>query len=348
MSMHDTTGVNPSGSIPSVEPYKDRSPGLIIFGVMTIMLGCLSGLMAILLVVEGVVVANTAAAISGSRLLPAMLMYLALAVALIWLGIGSARARRWARALLLIFSWSWLVVGVLAMGVMLCVLPQVFKSAPFPGPAGAGSAAAFGMFFVFAIVAVFFVLVPAVWTFFYQSRHVKATCDARDPVARWTDACPLPVLAVSLWTLSFAVTTLCMPITGNAVVPFFGTFLTGVPGSLIYVLLTAVWLYSAWSLYRMEMAGWWMVLVALCLMTASSIVTFAQRDLMEMYTATGYSQLELAQLRKMGAAMQDSLAWFVSLWAVPWIAYLIYVRRYLGPRPPGPHAPLEVVPPREY
>ena len=47
---------------------------------------------------------------------------------------------------------------------------------------------------------VFFILVPAVWTFFYNSRHVKATGEAPDPVTRWTDACPLPVLAICLWT----------------------------------------------------------------------------------------------------------------------------------------------------
>ena len=35
-----------------------------------------------------------------------------------------------------------------------------------------------GMFLVLGVV---FVIVPAVWTFFYNSRHVKATCETRDP-----------------------------------------------------------------------------------------------------------------------------------------------------------------------
>ena len=52
-------------------------------------------------------------------------------------------------------------------------------------------------------LGVFFVILPAVWIFFYKSRQVKATCEARDPVARWTDACPLPVLALCLWFLFF-------------------------------------------------------------------------------------------------------------------------------------------------
>ncbi len=62
---------------------------------------------------------------------------------------------------------------------------------------------------------VFFVLVPAVWMFFYQSRHVKATCEARDPVTRWTDACPLPVLGFCLWTWLAVPMMLVMALTGH-------------------------------------------------------------------------------------------------------------------------------------
>jgi len=330
MNMNDTTEPALSGQIPLLEPYKDRSSGLIIFGVLTIMLGCLSGLLSILMLVQAAFVANVAGAPGVSRLLPAILTYIVLGVALIWLGIGSAMVRRWARALLLIFSWSWLVVGVLMTVVMLFLLPQIFQNASLPGPA-----AGIASFFIFAVFGVGFVLLPGIWTYFFNSPHVKATCDARDPVPRWTDACPLPVLAVSLWSVSFGGTTLCMTLTGNAVVPFFGTFLTGAAGSLLCVLLAAVWFYSAWSLYRLETPGWWLVLASLCLMMVSSIVTFARHDITEMYVAMGYSQLELAQIRKVGAAMQNSMIWFVCFWAVPWIGYLLFIKKYLGPRRVG-------------
>ena len=48
----------------------------------------------------------------------------------------------------------------------------------------------------FLMMGFVFVLLPIAWVLFYRSRHVQATCEARDPVARWTDACPLPVLAL--------------------------------------------------------------------------------------------------------------------------------------------------------
>ena len=63
-------------------------------------------------------------------------------------------------------------------------------------------------------------------TFFYNSRHVKATCERRDPATRWTDACPLPVLGFCLWLLLGVPMLLIMPLAGHGVMPFFGIFLS--------------------------------------------------------------------------------------------------------------------------
>ena len=64
------------------------------------------------------------------------------------------------------------------------------------------------------MLGVFFIALPKVWIFFHNSRHVKATCEARYSVTRWTDACPLPVLALCLWLLVSAPMMLVMPVTG--------------------------------------------------------------------------------------------------------------------------------------
>jgi hypothetical protein len=97
-------------------PYKDRSVGLIIFGILTILLGCLSGLLVPLMLFAQMASAKTTGAPPPfSVILPGILLYGFLAVALVWLGIGSIMARRWARALLLIFSWSWLIMGVFVL-----------------------------------------------------------------------------------------------------------------------------------------------------------------------------------------------------------------------------------------
>ena len=211
-------------------PYKDRSTGLIVFGILTILLGCLAGLFVLLMLFGQMASAKaTGAPPPLSAILPGMFIYGILAVALVWLGIGSTMTRRWARALLLIFSWSWLIMGLFVLVFMAFLVPKMLANLSSSGttghPASSSPLMAMVMVGMFLVLGVFFVILPAVWTFFYNSRHVKATCEARDPVTRWTDACPLPVLGFCLW-LAFSVPMmLIMPIAGHGVMPFFGIFL---------------------------------------------------------------------------------------------------------------------------
>ena len=178
-------------------PYQDRSTGLVVFGILTILVGCMTGLLVLLMLVGHLAAARNTNVPPPplSAILPAILIYGILAVSLVWLGIGSIKARRWARALLLIFSWTWLLIGAIALVSMAFVMPKILAGASggpdahheLPASAMAGVMAA-----MFLVLGVFFIIVPVVWIFFYQSRHVKATCETRDPVTRWTDACPLP------------------------------------------------------------------------------------------------------------------------------------------------------------
>jgi hypothetical protein len=163
-------------------PYKDRSAGLTVFGILTIFLGCMAGLLILLMLAgQAAAAARTSnASVPFSTLLPVIAIYGILAVALVWLGIGSIMARRWARALLLIFSWSWLVMGFLVVIVMAVFIPKILANMPASGTPGqpAMPPAAMGvvMVVIFVVFGVIFVILPAVWTFFYNSPHVKATC----------------------------------------------------------------------------------------------------------------------------------------------------------------------------
>jgi hypothetical protein len=232
--------------------YKDRSTGLIIFGILTLLLGCLAGLFVPLMLFGQLMAAKApdAPPVNHAAILPAIVIYGGLAVTLVWLGIGSITARRWARALLLIFSWSWLIMGIFMTAIMPFIMGNAFAKLPpnaktgqpaMPPAAITGMLIGMTLFFF-----VFFALVPAWWTFFYNSRHVKATCDARDPVTRWTDACPLPVLGFCLWTWFAVPMMLVMPLTGHAVMPCFGMFASGLPGALVCLMVAAVWGTAGW------------------------------------------------------------------------------------------------------
>ena len=79
----------------------NRHTGLMIFGVLTIGLGCMAALGTFFIVIGQLLAAsipNGPPPMPFSAILPGICVYVILAVALIWLGIGSIRARRWARA----------------------------------------------------------------------------------------------------------------------------------------------------------------------------------------------------------------------------------------------------------
>lgn len=314
-------------------PYQDRSTGLIVFGILTIALGCLSGLFVpLILFGQAMAATTTREPANFSAILPALFIYGGLAVVLVWLGIGSIMARRWARALLLIFSWSWLVMGLFEIATMAFIMPKVLANLPSTGKSGdpAMNAAVMsgvlvGMFLVLGVV---FVILPAIWTYFYSSRHVKATCEARDPVTRWTDHCPLPVLALCLWALFCAPMMLIMPFIGHCVAPFFGIFLTGVPAALFYLALAALWGGAAWLMYQLDLRGWWLILIAIVVGMTSTVLTFAQHDVLEMYRLMDYPETQIAQIQKMGLLTGNGMTWLMVFSAAPFLGYLVFIKKY--------------------
>jgi hypothetical protein len=250
---------------------------------------------------------------------------------LVWLGIGSIQARRWARALLLIFSWSWLFIGLIDMVILAFVIPTMLAHLPTaPGrPAIPASAMDVMLVTIFVIYAFIFIILPAIWTFFYNSRHVKATCEWRDPVTRWTDTCPLPVLGLCLWLLFSALIMLIMPFAANSVAPFFGMFITGILGTVFYLTLAALWVYSAWLLFHLDQRGWWLILIALCVFGVSAVITYSQHDIMDMYRLMGYPETQIQQIKQTGLLEGNSMSWMTGLSMLPLLGYLFFIKGYL-------------------
>jgi len=321
--------------------YKDRSAGLTVFGILTLLLGGLCAFFVPLMLVGQMVAARAnPSQTNPATILPAIVIYGGLAVMLIWLGIGSIRARRWARALLLIFSWSWLIVGLVCVVSMAFVMPKMLAQQSAAGgasgqPAMPAAAIAGVMAFMFLFLGVFFVLLPVVWVFFYKSPHVKATCEARDPVTRWTDACPLPVLALCLWLLFGVPMLLLMPVVGHGVMPFFGIFLTGLLGSLLCLAVAGLWVYASWLLYKLDVRGWWLILIAFIIFTLSAVVTYARHDLIEMYRLMGYPEAQIEQIQRVGLMTGHNIIWLTMSFMLPFLAYILFVKKYFKPKTSG-------------
>jgi MFS family permease len=325
--------MNPEALAPTPAEYRDRRTGLIIFGILMALLGGFF-LLSVPLMVLALFVSpgKTAVAPTPQAIIPGMIMSAGLAVVFIWLGIGSMLCRRWARAILLILSWTWLVMGIVAMIFLAVLLPQIMSVIDAAQPPGQQpmpremKAAFMVMQAIFACVM--YVLIPGALVLFYRSKHVKATCEARDPVVRWTDRCPLPVLALSLWAALGAAAMLAFPFFYNGIVPFFGMFLSGIMGSAVCVAIALLWAYAARALYRVELAGWWIMLVGMIVLAASAFVTYLRHDLMEVYRLMGYPEAQIAQLRQFNVFHGPMLAWSTLAFAIPFVLYLVFVRKY--------------------
>jgi hypothetical protein len=323
---------------PSTE-FKDRKGGLVVFGVLTLLIGGLCALMSlgmVALVFHPSTMANGAPPPNPQAMALAVVEFVALAAILIWLGIGSMLARRWARALLLILSWSWLLVGLIALGVMAFTFPRVMEAAGSAAPAGQPALPASAQSVIVAVtmimMSVIYVILPVVWVLFYKSKNVKETCEALDPVERWTDRCPLPVIAVSLWLGLCAPMMLVAALAYKGVVPFFGMFLVGPLGSALYVGIGLLWGYSAWALYKLDRRGWWIIFVSMALFGVSACLTYSRHDVSELYTLMGFPEAQIAQIEKFGMFKGQAMAWMTLAGVVPFLGYLFYVRKFFPPR----------------
>jgi hypothetical protein len=321
--------MNEAVPVPSGLESKDRRGGLIGFGILLVLLGCICALFVPLMIVGQAFSAASSGVPADFRLMaPVIVQYVGLAVAFIALGIGSMKARRWARALVLIVAWSWLVTGIVSTGVMAILMPKMLASSPAGGPAMSDPVRNVVLAVTVIFMAVIFVILPGILVLFYGSRHVKATVDARDPVPRWTDACPLPVLALSLGLGLAAASTSAVLATYRSVVPVFGLLVTGVPGTGILLGMTVLWAYAAWSTYRLRPAGWWTVLLCFLVLSASSALTFARVDMLEMYRLMGYPERQIAQIQQSGILTSRLLVSLILVGPIPFVGYLLWVKRF--------------------
>ena len=318
---------------PAATHYKDRTTGLTLFGVATILLGGLCALLIPLMVAGQATAAKTTGIPPNYQSAAfAAGLYGMMAVVMVWLGYGSIMARRWARTLLLILAGSWLLMGVISMAFMVITIPIVMESILANQPAGQPQlppgVMPLVMGLVFLIMGVIFIVLPGIWVLFYRSRHVKATCEARDPVERWTDRCPVPVLTISVWLAISVPMLLLMPVAYRGVMPFFGVYLSGLPGSLFYLASAVVTAYSGWAVYRLDPKGWWVTLLSFTLMLISGVVTYLRQDMTEMYRLMGFPEQQLEQMRAMGKISQPLMIGWMVFMEVLLVASMLYVKKH--------------------
>ena len=279
------------------EEYKDKKASLIVFGIFELLGGLFCGLMATVTLIPAMF---SLSEISFRQVIAGLMVYVFFAVWLIWMGIGTIRARRWARVLMLAGSWFMLVCGMMAMVMMFYIMPKTLTAPSLPDETV--TAVLVGIYIVLAII---YLLFPAIGVLFYGNRNVRATIDHRDPKPSWTEQCPLPVLILALM-LTLATTSILMLCFMNFATPFFGTIISGWPGAVVLLCSLGILISLAVGVYKLRLGAWWGALAMLLLGTLSQVITYSRIDIMDYYVAMGYSDRMLLQLNRRGLAINGS------------------------------------------
>jgi len=339
----------PSGLPNPLPSNKDRSGGLLACGVIEIIIGALAALAIPLVLLAALLARKTtgATAPAGSYFL-SVTSYAVISAVLITLGIGSIRAQTWARALNLIVSWIWLAAGILMTILITAVLPAAFRqgfnraaamNANTPPPPMVFVAVI--LTFMIVLFAVFLVVLPLVFVLFFGRKDVEETCRRRDPVERWTDRCPLPVLALSLMFASASPYYLLMSVT-FPMVPFFGKYLTGIPGGLGCVVLAGLDAFLAFSLFRLQLAGWWIAMGSLVVRSVSAAITFGRGDLLRAYSRMGWKQPQLDLMNSSPLFRSGVMLWWGFGFTLIFAGYLLWTKRYFAAAPIAAPTPPEI------
>lgn len=303
--------------------YKNRRGWLIFFGVQLIGLGLLTLGMAALVAIGTAFASQTEGALPARMMIPAMLIYVLIGAMFIALGVGSIGTKRWAQALTLVISWMWLITGVLGTVGFVFMAPRMFSTLPRDQAA----AMTFAIGCSVVILAIFFVGLPLVFVLFYRAPSVRATVMTLDPVPRWTDSVPLPLLAFSVWMFLGGVSLL---IAGTMYKAFpLGNFiLRGLAVPAVATALSALLFFISWGTLKRQMVAWWAALAVAAFGLVYSTTFLNKTDFSAWYEAMDMP-MDPQQLEMMEAMYSGPfyLVWMGAL-MVGYIAFLFYIRRY--------------------
>jgi hypothetical protein len=316
--------------------YQDRSAGLILIGILEIGLALLCLLLLAFMAMATLSLATTpagqAAGMNSRSMLGGGIVYLLAGAYFAVLGVGTLRGRRWARTIGLVTSWIWLVVGVFSVLILAFLLPRMMAGiTAAAGPSNAGIGACTTGCITLLLVLIYLVM-PGILVLFYRGPNVRATFEARDPSIPWTDRVPAPVLALTLLLVLGAASTLLGLF--YRVYPLFGTYLTGIPAVLAFLVTGMVCAGLAWGVYQRKPAAWWACVILFILSCVNgALLLFGKGGIRGMYEAMGMPAEQVAQIDRMGLLEMYSRPAVQALMVAMWLGvlgFLIWTRRFFA------------------
>jgi len=324
-------------------PHRDRSLQLRVAGAILLSLGGLAMMLFVLIrtvASMGPAVQQSLPPEQRADMHSAAYFYFAVAVFFLWTGFGAVLLRRWVRPVMLSLMWPALIVGTFSFVTMALLLPAIREfaataagSSPAPGVMGCALGCAFALLFIM------YMIMPALFIALFQGDEVRLTLEAHDPSPSWTDACPVPVFALSLWLFLLAFLGLVAP--AGKSMSIMGFMLSGRSLVIVTAALFATKLLLAWGIYRVKRPAWWGLLAFYMLFAVSTGISwfrggFVKNSVIAEGSMPG-KQLELLQILSTQYAPLFVVLSVIVIASC--LGYIIYVRRFF--QAPGEGSPPE-------
>ncbi|HZZ59285.1 MAG TPA: hypothetical protein VFE31_15750 [Opitutaceae bacterium] len=317
---------------PVIAPaYQDRRIGLVVGGVIIAIVGFFFVLAALLAPIGQIAAGDgSGQPVAWNVVGSGVCTNLLIAIPAIWVGVGSLLHRRWVRPIVLTVS-----VLLAASGLFECaLLPRVVArtlqrtAAANPLPPAAIAAA---QWISLVVMLVLLVVIPALYFWYYGKRDVKLTLEARDPVSRWTDGKPVPLIGACVCLAWGAVYLLGFSLLLRTAFPLFGTVAPPAVSRLLWLAFALFSLYAARGFYRRDRAVWTAYFVVFLAMGASGLFTLHHLGLRELYARSGIPAGQADQILGVLSGLDHAVVAATAALVAGWLGFLLYLRRYFPP-----------------
>jgi hypothetical protein len=303
--------------------YKDRTPVLVLFGVILLVVGVAMALLgplemhAMYLFAEGGRFHYDGFGIGSfmfGNIAAQIVAYYLIAVVCMPLGYGHVKRLRWARTLSLALLGCWLVVGIPLMVALMFIL-MASKEVTLPI-----------VLIALICLALSYAVVPVLLIRFYRSRDVRLTFESRDPRHNWLEDVPIPVLVIC-GVFGSTIVVLQVLILFNGVFPLFHVLIFQPRGIALIALSVLILVGLIWGLLALRRWAWWGAIIYWGYLTFSSIASLTRSSLEKILSEMRFAPLEMEALG--GIPLHGvHLAALVGIPLLVTLGLVAYSRRY--------------------
>jgi hypothetical protein len=303
--------------------YKDRTPVLVLFGVILLVVGVAMALLgplemhAMYLFAEGGRFHYDGFGIGSfmfGNIAAQIVAYYLIAVVCMPLGYGHVKRLRWARTLSLALLGCWLVVGIPLMVALMFIL-MTSKEVTLPI-----------VLIALICLALSYAVVPVLLIRFYRSRDVRLTFESRDPRHNWLEEVPIAVLVIC-GVFGSTIVVLQVLILFNGVFPLFHVLIFQPRGIALIALSVLILVGLIWGLLALRRWAWWGAIIYWGYLTFSSIASLTRSSLEKILSEMRFAPLETEALG--GIPLHGvHLAALVGIPLLVTLGLVAYSRRY--------------------